>query len=390
MGLVLNNEKAAAVEGKRFALLICNGSFHNFPQYHLAGPEKDAATLSAVLSDPETCRFSVSTLLDGRLVEVRREIARVCAEASEQDTLLIYYSGNGLKDESGSLYLLVADSDKDYPAATALDAEFILTQLRNSKCRRIILMVDGCHAGAFFAHNRGVPNGLYAITSCGEDELCSDTPNGGAFSLALCAGLTDAAADTDGDGLVSIDELHEYTKHAIEAGGHVGTPQKWVWNVPGPIFVTAVPRHVFLSYAREDLDQIDRLAEALKSEGLAVWIDRKGIQSGNWKERVTQGLNRARALVVLLTPTSLASDAVRKEIGFAAKKNVPIIPVQLEELPDTAYPDWFSWDYDELHRHVISAERYNDGIKELVTAISSLRTTKVAKVPEAVPSPVTR
>jgi uncharacterized caspase-like protein len=155
---------------RRLALLICNGASIGIPDHSLAGPAKDAKLLEAILSDSDTCRFSVCALVDRGLLEVRRELARVCADASERDTLLIYYSGSGFPGQDGSLYLIVADSDREYPQATALDAEFILSQLRNSKCRRIILMIDGCYSGAFFAHNRGIPNGLYAITSCGADE----------------------------------------------------------------------------------------------------------------------------------------------------------------------------------------------------------------------------
>lgn len=374
MGTKLVNGKTPTVAGRRLALLICNGDFKQMARYaSLVGPAKDAELLEAVLSDQETCRFSVTKLVDRGLLEVRREIARICADASDADTLLIYYSGSGLKGADGSLYLLVSDSDGEYPGATALDSEFILSQLRNSECRRLILVVDGCHAGAFFAQNRGIPNGLYAITSCGSDETCADTPEGGAFSLALCAGLRDGAADRDGDGLVSIDELHEYVKRALSEGGYGGTPQKWVWNVPESIFVTAVPRHVFLSYARVDMAEVDRLAKGLQAGGLSVWIDRKGVQSGNWKERITDGLNRARAVVVLLTESSFASAAVRKELTFAAKKGVPIIPVQLGEIPDGLVPDWFTLDYDELHRHVIDAKQYDEGLKGLVSAICNLR-----------------
>ena len=368
MGLTSDKPQATAVAGRRLALLICNSTFGSF---YLPGPAKDAELLEAVFSDPETCKFSVSKLVDAHLLEARREIARICSDASDADTLMIYYSGNGTIGQDGSLFLGVADSDTQFPDATALDAEFILSQLRNSRCRRIILIVDCCNAGAFFTHNRGIPNGLYAITSCGAAEVCTDTPEGGAFSLAVCAALRDGAADRDGDGLVSIDELHTYVKRKVRDDGYDWTPQKWVWNVPEPIFVTAVPRHVFLSYAREDLAEIDRLSEALQKEGLAVWIDRKGIQSGNWKERVTQGLNRARALLVLLTPASLASEAVRKEIAFANNKRVPIIPIHLQEIPDNLFPDWFRWDYDELHRHSITVDHFDDGIKELVSAILS-------------------
>ena len=250
---------------QRLALLICNGSFPNIPDYQLMGPAKDAKLLEVILSEPESSRFAVRSLVDQGLLEVRREIARICAEAGEADTLLIYYSGNGLSDESGSLYLLVADSERDFPYATALDAEFILSQLRGSKCRKTVLLIDGCHAGAFFAHNRGIPNGLYAITSCGAKEMCSDTPEGGAFTLALCAGLRNGAADSDGDGHVSIDELHEFVKRKLRADGQQGTPQKWVWNVPEPIYISTVPRHIFLSYAREDMTAVEPASPGARS-----------------------------------------------------------------------------------------------------------------------------
>jgi uncharacterized caspase-like protein len=377
MGLARDKRKTPIPAGRRLALLICNGSFPKVPNYRLIGPAKDAKRLEAVLSDADTCRFNVCSLVDRGLLEVRREIARLCADASDSDTLLIYYSGNGFPGRDGSLYLLVADSDGEYPHATALDAEFVLSQLRDSKCRRIVLIVDGCHAGAFFTNNRGIPNGLYAITSCGANEMCGDTPEGGAFTLALCAGLRDAAADTDGDGLVSVDELHEFVKQKLRVDGHQGTPQKWVWNVPEPIFITAVPRHVFVSYAREDMAQVDRLAQALQAEGLSIWIDRKDIQSGSWKERVTDNLNRARAVIVLLTAAAFASPAVRKELAFAAKKNVPIIPVQMDQIMENLVPDWYTLDYGELHRHTIDAKRYDQGVRDLASAVRKIRASGV-------------
>jgi 1-acyl-sn-glycerol-3-phosphate acyltransferase len=172
---------------------------------------------------------------------------------------------------------------------------------------------------------------------------------------------------------VSVDELHEFVKHRLKADGHEGVPQKWVWNVPERIYITAVPRHVFVSYAHEDMAAVDRIAQGLEAEGLSVWIDREGIRSGNWKDRVTTGLGRARALVLLLTPSSAISDAVRKEIRFAAKKNVPIIPVLPHGMPDSDIPDWFILDYDELHRYMLDDTDADACIREVATAIRDLR-----------------
>jgi len=360
-----------AGSGKRRALLICNGTFPKIPGYRLVGPKMDARSLGATLSDPDICGFTVDTLLDRGLIEVRREIERICAESGTDDTLLIYYSGNGRLGGDRSLYLAVADSEDSFLDATALDAEFILSQLRRSRCRKIVLLIDACFSGAFFNQNRGIPNGLYAITSCGAEETCGDSEEGGAFTVALCSGLRGDGADTDGDGQVSIDELHDFVKGQSRGGG--GTPQKWVWNVPEAIYIANVQRPVFLSYAREDAEAADRLAGALEAESLSVWIDREGIRSGNWKERVTEGLNRSRALVVLLTEASLRSAAVRKELAFAARKAVPIIPVMLGKIDEDALPDWFTLDYDELHRHTLDPPHYRRAAQKLTAAVKRLR-----------------
>jgi hypothetical protein len=368
--------------GRRLALVICNGKFSKIPGIQLSGPSKDAILLESILSDPDICRFSVTVLVDRGLLEVRREIARICSEAGEEDTLLIYYSGNGLVGEDGCLYLVVDDSENDYLYATALDAEFILSQLRRSKCRKIVLLVDSCHAGAFFNNNRGIPNGLYAITSCGADEYCSDTPEGGAFTMAVCAGLRHSAADTDGDGVVSIDELHEFVKNQLQPGS--GIPQKWVWNVPEPIYMASIPPHVFFSYARVDHEAADQLKKTLESKGVSLWIDREDILSGNWKERVMEGLNRSCAVLLLLTEHSINSDTVKKELAFAANKNVPIIPVQLGGMPEKLLPDWFILDYGELHRHILDPKGYEEGVKKLISAIH--RVNRTDRKPTALPT----
>jgi hypothetical protein len=376
----------APTEGRksvRHALLICNSKYVGGSE--LAGVVQDSKTFGKVLSDPETCQFSASTIFNRGLLEVRREIARICQESVEGDTLLIYYSGNGVKLEDGSLYLVVADTEPEYIHATALDAEFILSQLRRSSCRKLILLIDTCHSGCFFENNRGIPNGLFAITSCGADETSSDTPEGGAFTVAICAALKGAAADSDGDGRVSLDELYEFVKARLRTLDVKGTPQKWVWNVPEPVYMTNVPRHIFISYAREDLEEARKVAQALQDEGFCVWFDVEGILSGSWKERVVQSLKKTRAIVMLFTANSLRSEAVRKELDYANRTKVPIIPVELGEVDFTQGGDWFAFDYSELHRPRIDKDHREEGLRKLAEAIRSLRKDIAMKTPDAVP-----
>jgi hypothetical protein len=80
---------------------------------------------------------------------------------------------------------------------------------------------------------------------------------------------------------------------------------------------------------------------------------------------------------MVLTPSSLASAAVQKELAFAARKNVPIIPVELRETKESSLPDWYTLDYADLHRHRIDPKRIEDGAADLAAAVQRAR--RVAK-----------
>lgn len=47
------------------------------------------------------------------------------------------------------------------------------------------------------------------------------------------------------------------------------------------------PKHVFISYVRENQDQADRLCQELEHHGVKVWLDRKSIKPGaRWKDAI--------------------------------------------------------------------------------------------------------
>jgi hypothetical protein len=352
--------------GQRRALLVANGTYSFL---RLPGVEKDLDVMRDLLADEGLGCFAVTCLLDKGLLEVRKAIAEICAKSGPDDTLLLYYSGASSKGADGSLFLPLADSDKEYPEATSLDAEFILGQFRRSNCRRFALLVDGCNSGAFFNNNRGIPDGLVAITACGPNESTADTPGGGAFTRALSAALRDPTTDRDGDGRITMDEAFDVLRLWLDKNGFKTTPQKWVWNVPEPIYLVSSPILVFLSYCRADVAIAEELEKLLKEAGFRVWLDLQGIHSGDWKQLVTEGINRARALVYILTPSSLKSEAARKELGFAAAKGLPILPVVPGAVAKEDLPDWYRFDYDSIHRIAIDMTSPADGIESLAKAI---------------------
>src|SRR5690348_13285373 len=78
---------------------------------------------------------------------------------------------------------------------------------------------------------------------------------------------------------------------------------------------------VFLSYARQDLAFVRRLAADLAAAGVALWRDEININPGEtWYDAVPRALTNCHCLLVILSPDSVASPNVQAEISFSVKK----------------------------------------------------------------------
>lgn len=317
--VLIGNGRVAAADGNGFCLDV-------------PGIDKDLDHLAAVLGDPETAGFQITRLFEPKLIDARREIARIAQAAGAEDTLLIYYSGSSVLSD-GQLYLPMRDADASLIEATCLDADFVLGQLRRSASRRIVILLDGCHSGAFFARNRGVPNGFFAMSSCSAEQFSYGDADGGAFTRLVVEALAGARADADGDGVVSTDELFRYVLPRARAGGafEPTTPQMWSWNLPEPIPLVHVRRRIFLSYRRANADVADVVTRALEAAGFGVWVDREDIGGGTrWRAEIEHAIEACHALVFLMSAAALESDEVYKELALATTLGRPIIPLQLE------------------------------------------------------------
>lgn len=352
--------------GKRRALLIANGKFQFF-DHQLPGTEKDAKNLAAALSSPERSGFEVTALVNEGFYAVRLAIARACTSSGPEDTLLFYYSGTSVLDGQGQLMLPVFDSSPDFLNATSIESEFILSQMRQSACQRFVLIIDGCHSGAFFHNNRGIPDGLVAMTSCSPDEFSYDTPDGGAFTQSLLRALTDPAADRDQDGQITVDEAYDYVRRDLLASSYANHAQKWVWNLPEPIVLVRTTARIFLSYSRENLKAAKTLGDSLQKLGITVWQDVSGIPGGaQWRDSLVEALGKSDILVFLMTKESLESKWVRRELEFADGKGIPIMPVVIG---DITVPDWFSLQFGGVQKISLPARLTGDSAKNLRDAL---------------------
>jgi hypothetical protein len=97
---------------------------------------------------------------------------------------------------------------------------------------------------------------------------------------------------------------------------------------------------VFLSYADEDRVFAKDLASRLSKAGYEVWDpDREVLPGDNWPQKIGEALERAEAMIVVLSPEAVASKWIRREIEYAlgssnyAGRLIPILLRPTEEIP---------------------------------------------------------
>ncbi|MEU6721979.1 caspase family protein [Nonomuraea sp. NPDC046802] len=129
---------------RRRALLIANSSYDDPRLRQLRAPPADVAELERVLAGPVVGAFEVEVLQEETAARVQERIGALFAGRRPNDVLLLYFSGHGLKDATGGLYLAARDSLVSDLAGTGVRSDFVNTCVRHSRSRRIVIILDCC------------------------------------------------------------------------------------------------------------------------------------------------------------------------------------------------------------------------------------------------------
>jgi len=143
---------------------------------------------------------------------------------------------------------------------------------------------------------------------------------------------------------------------------------------------------VFISYAREDVAFAQRLNTDLQRRGVATWIDELGIRGGDdWPTRIATALAGCKAVLVVVSPDSMASRWVQRELSFAdaeGKRILPLIHRQCEQ------PRWFRLRFGNVQWVDFSEGSYEANLAELLTSIEEMLALQVIALPVSpVPEP---
>jgi hypothetical protein len=235
--------KPPYAEGQRYALVVGIGryKFSRRGVQNLAYAEGDSSAFRDFMLQPRGGNIPAANLKyllndDATLDNIKQALAALAGQTRPEDTLILYLNLQGAYDPSNPdhKYLLAFDSDPSDMKGTALSLNELPNFLSlSSVSRHVVVVADTCHQRAVGGEGdpQTLPQNLVnlylarAFSASGQATLeASDAQqlshdgakwgNMGVFTYFLMKGLA-GAADSNGDGSVTADELFRYVQFHV-------------------------------------------------------------------------------------------------------------------------------------------------------------------------------
>lgn len=237
----------------KFALIIANTEYIDPRLAQLTAPGKDAEDFARVLKDQNLCNFDdVKVLLNQLSSSVIEAIDEFFDQRKPDDLLVVYFSGHGVRDEFGSLFLAVRNTIRSRLRSTAIRTDYIRESMDQSRSKRQVLILDCCNSGAFPQGTKAETGGVMGLTQAFQgygrfvltasdatqfawegNKVIGETDNS-LFTHFLVKGM-EGEADRDGDGKITVDELYDYAFDQVSRVTPKQTPTKSATKVEGEI-----------------------------------------------------------------------------------------------------------------------------------------------------------
>lgn len=240
---------------KKYALVIGNTEYTDPGLAQLTAPSKDVENFAQVLRSKEICNFDdVRVFVNEPSSSVITEIDEFFDQKKPDDLLVLYFSGHGIKDENGSLYLGFKNTNRSRLRSSAIKSDYIREAMDQSRSRRQVLILDCCNSGAFPQGTKADIGGLMGFTKAFQgygrfvltasdstqfawegNKFIGKTDNS-LFTHFLVKGL-EGEADNNGDGNITVDELYDYSYEQVSKATPKQTPTKSSSHQEGEIIL---------------------------------------------------------------------------------------------------------------------------------------------------------
>src|ERR1700686_46986 len=150
---------------------------------------------------------------------------------------------------------------------------------------------------------------------------------------------------------------------------------------------------VFVSYARSDKARVAPLVAAIEAKGWSVWWDPAIAAGQQFDDQIDAELQAASAVLVVWTPTSVASRWVRGEARDAAERGILVparfedarLPIDVRAIQTTDLDKWeenpASAPFQELLRSLVAVIKRQRARQSVQSASSSAPTASAINAP---------
>lgn len=315
---------------KKLALIIGSSEYDDKNLSRLSTPDADVNALTEILRDSEIGNFDeVAFLMNEPASIVRRAISAFFSGRTSNDLLLLYFTGHGIRDDRGQLYLAVKDTEHAFLRATSIAASFITEEMDHSRSRRQVLILDCCHSGAFSPGMKavagasvgtatafeGTGSGRVVLTATDstqyawEGDVVIGNAENSVFTHYLIEGLRSGEADSDANGIITLDELYNYVYEQVVQKTPLQTPGKWSYGQRGEIAIARNPHPIVKAVELPtDLQQT--------IEDSRPWVREGAVQE---LDRILRGAHKGLSFTAYETLKRLVDDDSRRVSAMAVQ-----------------------------------------------------------------------
>lgn len=334
----------------KVALLIGVGNYeHPDALKPLVSAPKDVVAMQRILLNAQMGEFSeVTPLIDPDPMQMQEAIETLYRDRAKDDLVLLFFSGHGIKDDSGKLYFSTRVTRKtpkgELVKSTAVPARFVQEIMGNSRSRRQVMILDCCFSGAFDpalnskddgsldVQGQLGAEGRVVLTSSSSTEYSFEQQGSelSIYTRFLVEGIETGAADQDNDGKVSVRELHEYATRKVQETAPKMNPKIIVLKDEGfdVVFAKAQIADPKLKY-RKDAERYSTRGE-ISSIGRTVLNTQRtrlGLTLEEAQEIEDQVLQPFRERLKHL-------EAYRSAFAAEVERQHPLAPETISELKD--------------------------------------------------------
>ena len=207
----------------------------------LPAATQDIAAFQQVLEAPNLGAFDEVRLLPNPTRDDMASTVELWLAARQpEDLVLLFFSGHGLKDDRRELYFATGNTrkvDNQLVRSTAVAARTLHDFLRYSRPRQQVMILDCCFSGAFgdfIARDDGdialqeqlAAEGRVVLTSTSAVDYAFEEKESelSVYTRYLVEGIEKGTADLNGDGFITVDELHAFASRKVKEAAPAMSP----------------------------------------------------------------------------------------------------------------------------------------------------------------------